>query len=225
MTEVLFSDSRVKVVPFEENEPHIKVEYFETKVGDIPTDTADIFFGTDINDFGSGNDAYGDLFLMDPNDLLGVREEVIGSESSNFADDIPVPLNFEAIPSIQGLPRRSTRRKRPKPKQLRKTSHVSDDRDSSDFEDFFLPVTQIQNNCQISKPLQGISVQTKFENNCHLSQSSNSGNYVLLNSGFGIPSNLSPLQLGAEGTRRVISFKRDPDSFGRGAICSCMLFV
>lgn len=29
-----------------------------------------------------GNDTYGDLFLMDSGELLGLREEVIGSDSS-----------------------------------------------------------------------------------------------------------------------------------------------
>ncbi|KAH9279368.1 Transcriptional repressor protein YY1 [Echinococcus granulosus] len=37
-----------------------------------------------------GNDAYGDLFLMDTGELLGLREEVIGSDSSEPSNETPI---------------------------------------------------------------------------------------------------------------------------------------
>ncbi|BHF80086.1 Transcriptional repressor protein yy1 [Sparganum proliferum] len=34
-----------------------------------------------------GSEAFGELFLMDSNDLLGLREEIIGSDSSEVSSD------------------------------------------------------------------------------------------------------------------------------------------
>ncbi|VDN97476.1 unnamed protein product [Rodentolepis nana] len=55
-----------------------------------------------------GNDTYGDLFLMDSGELLGLREEVIGSDSSEPSSETH---SFEESPMKQGdfLPSQSAK--------------------------------------------------------------------------------------------------------------------
>ncbi|KAL7053029.1 hypothetical protein AAHC03_026287 [Spirometra sp. Aus1] len=227
MAEILFTDNRVKVVPFEDDESNIKSDFFDPKPEDLQTELPDLPFSNEGNDFGSGKDAYGDLFLMDPNDLLGVREEIVGSESSKSAEEIPVPRNSDSVPVTPERPRRSARKKKLKKKQFLKPTIVSDDRDSSDFEDFCLPVTNSpvaesdrtiywpKNRLLPSKQTycaRSISSPTSFDG--PVSQGNSDIVIAKLDPDLSMRTHsLTRAHLGS--TRRIIPMKREPDGYER----------
>ncbi|VDP89161.1 unnamed protein product [Echinostoma caproni] len=119
MSELLLNDSGVKQEFFEDEVPLIKAEPFDSTSEPLSNEMSEI--GFDNGCPGVGRDPYGDLFLMDPNDLLGVREEVIGNEVNNSPEDVLVPdpsgeLTEESNDST--VDRHGQRRKKGKSKQI-----------------------------------------------------------------------------------------------------------
>ncbi|VDN98787.1 unnamed protein product [Rodentolepis nana] len=135
MAEVLHAKGSVKGEMFDDSEVNIKSEYFDVKMEDIPADNSDVFFGSDSDNFYPGSEQYGDLFLMDPHDLLGVQEEVIGSEPSNASDEILVPTVNEVV-----SPRKITRRSAAKSKSVVPSEPIRESVDTSDSDEFTLNV-------------------------------------------------------------------------------------
>ncbi|CAL8103856.1 unnamed protein product [Calicophoron daubneyi] len=82
MSELLLNDAGVKQEYFEDEETLLKVEGFDGAAETLSNEPSEMGFENACSGL-VGRDPYGDLFLMDPNDLLGVREEVIGGEANN----------------------------------------------------------------------------------------------------------------------------------------------
>ncbi|KAM7543209.1 hypothetical protein Aperf_G00000013518 [Anoplocephala perfoliata] len=135
MADVLHAKGSVKSEMFDEGETNIKSEYFDGKMEDVPADNSDIFFGSESAELFPGSEPYGDLFLMDPQDLLGVQEEIIGSENSNGSDEIPVPL---ATANETVAPRKGVRRSAAKSKSSLRVESIPDTLNSPDSDDFTL---------------------------------------------------------------------------------------
>lgn len=207
MAEVLHAKGSVKSEMFDESETNIKNEYFDGKIEDVPADNSDVFFGSESAELFPGSESYGDLFLMDPQDLLGVQEEIIGSENSNISDEIPVPL--ATTNEIVG-PRKSVRRSATKSKSNLRNESISDTLNSSDSGDFMLNMpfyppsksdastrTQTRVHFQIgsSLPIGGPSRPRiiKIPSNV----TSNSGLNLIPH--FGVPA------------QRIVAFRRKPD--------------
>ncbi|CAH8568246.1 unnamed protein product [Schistosoma turkestanicum] len=89
MSEVLLNDSAVKQEYFEDEESLLKSDVFDSVPETLSNELTEIGFDNGCPGV-VGRDPYGDLFLMDPNDLLGVREEVIGNDTSNSPESVPV---------------------------------------------------------------------------------------------------------------------------------------
>ncbi|KAK4475294.1 hypothetical protein MN116_002364 [Schistosoma mekongi] len=89
MSEVLLNDSSVKQEYFEDEENLLKTDVFDSVPETLSSELTEIGFDNGCPGV-VGRDPYGDLFLMDPNDLLGVREEVIGNDTSNSPESVPV---------------------------------------------------------------------------------------------------------------------------------------
>uniref|UniRef100_A0A5K4FE05 Transcriptional repressor protein YY1 n=1 Tax=Schistosoma mansoni TaxID=6183 RepID=A0A5K4FE05_SCHMA len=89
MSEVLLNDSAVKQEYFEDEESLLKSDVFDSVPETLSGELTEIGFDNGCPGV-VGRDPYGDLFLMDPNDLLGVREEVIGNDTSNSPESVPV---------------------------------------------------------------------------------------------------------------------------------------
>ncbi|KAL5108241.1 Transcriptional repressor protein YY1 [Taenia crassiceps] len=212
MAEVLYSKGSVKSEMFDDSESNIKADFFDGKIEELPADNSDIFFGSESSEFFPGSDPYGDLFLMDPNDLLGVREEIVGSEPSKSSEEIPVP---GLTPSSEAtLPsRRGFRRRRMKQKQLCKANQNAEDRDSSDLEDFSIPITPNQ---QSSEP-ESFSVQRRVHYQMRSPVPADADvppKFVKFNSAATSNSGLSVAQNSIVTTHRILAFKRKAD-YGR----------
>ncbi|THD21270.1 hypothetical protein D915_007758 [Fasciola hepatica] len=118
MSELLLNDSGVKQEFFEDEVPLLKAEPFDSASEPLSSEMSEI--GFDNSCPGVGRDPYGDLFLMDPNDLLGVREEVIGNEVASSPEDVLVPDPSAEVTeesNDSAAERHSQRRKKCKVKQ------------------------------------------------------------------------------------------------------------
>ncbi|VEL15486.1 unnamed protein product [Protopolystoma xenopodis] len=137
MAEILFTGGVIKQEIYEDEDQGLKNDGFTHNAEVLQAELTEITF--DDHDVGTGRDPYGDLFLMDPNDLLGVREEVVGNESSNSPEMVPVPEpglgECLDLPSRKGLPRR----KRSKPKHFRYSSRSNEEIEISEFEEDISP--------------------------------------------------------------------------------------
>lgn len=137
MSEVLLNDHSVKPEYFEDEENLLKPDTFDPNVESLTADVPEMGFDNSCSGI-VGRDPYGDLFLMDPNDLLGVREEVIGNDSTNSPDCVQVHDNT-ANPtdeSNDSLTEKShQRRKKQKPRSFNVTKFDNDIRDPSDLDD------------------------------------------------------------------------------------------
>ncbi len=211
MAEIMFTNGRSKGEMFDDNELTLKPEYFDTKSDEPPTDSSDIFFGAETAEFAPTSDAYGDLFLMDPNDFLGMREEVIGNDSGKPAEEIPVPVKSEGPEIPTEAPRRSTRRKKLKQKQFRKVSTVVEDRDSSDLEDFSIPLTV--NQPILVKPEHPEFVHNRIPPTVDSSSSFSNGirpRILKINRAIPLCNTSRPIQNGVIATRRILAIKGNP---------------
>ncbi|VDM31959.1 unnamed protein product [Hydatigera taeniaeformis] len=211
MAEVLYSKSSMKSEMFDDSESNIKADFFDGKIEELPTDNSDIFFGSESSEFFPGSDPYGDLFLMDPNDLLGVREEVVGNEPSKSSEEIPVP-GLPPSGEITLPPRRDFRRRRMKQKQLCKGNQSTEDRDSSDIEDFSIPITPNQQSFEPEPfPVQG-RVDCQMRSSISVADGVRP-KFVKFNPA--VPSNgVGVAQNGVVTTHRILAFKRKAD-YGR----------
>nr|CDS30407.1 Transcriptional repressor protein YY1 [Hymenolepis microstoma] len=202
MAEVLHAKGSVKSEMYDDSEPTIKVEYYDGKMEEIPVDTSDVFFGSDSDNFFPGSEQYGDLFLMDPHDLLGVQEEVIGSEPSNASDEIPVP-NVNEIVST----RKSTRRSTAKSKSAVRAEPVPESMDTSDSDEFTLNVPlhssdkqKASANLQSRVPIQiGPSFPSSRPRIIKISTNASSNTRLNVIPHFGVP------------TQRILAFRRKSD--------------
>ncbi|VDD75345.1 unnamed protein product [Mesocestoides corti] len=225
MAEILFTNGRSKNEMFEDSEPTIKTEYFDGKVEELPADSSDIFFGAEVGDFAPGSDPYGDLFLMDPNDLLGVREEVVGSDPTKASEEILVPEKSTNTETPSGLLRRSTRRKKLRQKQFRKVCRKREDRDSSDLEDFSIPLT-VNPQSQF-KSESSASVQRRVQYPIHSSTSVANGvrpRIFKINQALPMCNSSGNHQSGVVTTRRILAFKRRAE-YGRQLLPRGKCFV
>ncbi|KAL3316432.1 hypothetical protein Ciccas_004920 [Cichlidogyrus casuarinus] len=90
-----------------------------------------------------GNDSYGNLFLMDSNELLGVREEVIGENVAESSEDLDHSIfdikKRKLDPSELGLEIRKNKRRKPSPTKTlngNQSDITQPDDDSGEFYDF-----------------------------------------------------------------------------------------
>ncbi|KAM3176231.1 hypothetical protein ACTXT7_006929 [Hymenolepis weldensis] len=204
MAEVLRAKGSVKSELFDDSEVNIKGEYFDGKMEDIPADSSDVFFGSDSDNFFPGSEQYGDLFLMDPHDLLGVQEEIIGSETSNVSDEVPVPtVTVNEIAS----PRKNTRRSTAKSKSTVRTDPIPESIDTSDSDEFTLNVPfhpsdnqEVSTSPQSRVPIQiGPSFPSSRPRIIKISTNAPSNSRLNVIPQFGLP------------TQRILAFRRKPD--------------
>nr|CAH8874040.1 unnamed protein product [Trichobilharzia regenti] len=137
MSEVLLNDSTVKQEYFEDEENLLKTDVFDSVPETLSGELAEIGFDNGCPGV-VGRDPYGDLFLMDPNDLLGVREEVIGNDASNSPESVPVcdPTVVTADESNDTANERvNQRRKKTKNRHASLSKLDIDNRDPSDLDD------------------------------------------------------------------------------------------
>lgn len=136
MSEILLNDP-VSKQEFIDEVNMLKSDIFDGSVECFPSEMPEMNF--DHNCTGViGRDPYGDLFLMDPNDLLGVREEVVGDEC-NLTDDSLTEINKPDAPKESNAvaterPPQRRRKNKPKPINIPKTesSGVSDQSEADD---------------------------------------------------------------------------------------------
>ena len=212
MAEVLYSKGSIKSEMFDDSESNNKADFFDGKIEELPGDN-DMLFGFESSDFFSGNDPSNNLFLMDPNDLLGVREEIVGTETSKSSEDIPVPVVSPNVDN-SSLYRREVRRKRVRQKRALKTEDRGEDRDSSDLEDFSGSPLSVppQHTPDLSTPQSkrvGCQVHSLVPVNPAV-------NPRIAKFGQDIPSssNFNVISNSVVTTRRIYAFKRKPE-FGR----------
>ncbi|KAL5966994.1 Transcriptional repressor protein YY1 [Taenia solium] len=197
---------------FDDSESNIKADFFDGKIEELPADNSDIFFGSESSEFFPGSDPYGDLFLMDPNDLLGVREEIVGSEPSKSSEEIPVP-GLPPSGEVTLPSRRGFRRRRMKQKQLCKVNQSTEDRDSSDLEDFSIPITPNQQSFES----ESFPVQRRVHYHMRSPISVDAGvrpKFAKFNSAVTPSSGLGVAQNSVVTTHRILAFKRKAD-YGR----------
>ncbi|KAA3677865.1 uncharacterized protein DEA37_0011611 [Paragonimus westermani] len=135
MSGVLLNDSGVKHEYFEDYECILKGETYEGSTEPLVTELSEPQFDNMCPGV-VGRDPYGDLFLMDPNDLLGVREEIIGAEISNSPGHVYVSegvLNVTDETADSTGTRQSLRRKKTRTIQAIKVEGERDEQ--SDLED------------------------------------------------------------------------------------------
>lgn len=188
---------------FDDNEVTIKTDFFDGKMEDIPTDNSDVFFGAEADNFFTGSEQYGDLFLMDPHDLLGVQEEVIGSENSNAADEISVPIVNET-PS----PRKNSRRSTAKSKTVNRTDPIPEPIDSSDSDEFTLNIPFYPSEKQEVPTVQQPRVPIQIGPNFPTSRTriiKISSNSVLNNGRLNVVQNVGVP------TQRILTLRRKPE--------------
>ncbi|TGZ70729.1 hypothetical protein CRM22_003042 [Opisthorchis felineus] len=133
MSGVLLNDNGVKQEYFEDDEALLKVDTFDTNSEPLPSELSEIGFDNTPPGF-VGRDPYGDLFLMDPNDLLGVREEIIGTEATQSPKDFNAPdpsLDFTEESNDSGGDRTMRRKKLKNKGNLKQENDV---KDPSDYE-------------------------------------------------------------------------------------------
>ncbi|CAH8651316.1 unnamed protein product [Heterobilharzia americana] len=137
MSEVLLNDSAVKQEYFEDDESLLKSDVFDSVPEGLSGELTEIGFDNGCPGV-IGRDPYGDLFLMDPNDLLGVREEVIGNDTSNSPESVPVcdPCIVTADESNDSTNERANqRRKKARIRNVNLSKPEIDNRELSDLDD------------------------------------------------------------------------------------------
>ncbi|KAF7257244.1 YY1 transcription factor [Paragonimus skrjabini miyazakii] len=153
MSGVLLNDSGVKQEYFEDYECILKGETYEGSTEPLVNELSESQFDNMCPGV-VGRDPYGDLFLMDPNDLLGVREEIIGAEINSSPGDVYVSeglLNVTDETADSTGNRQSLRRKKTRPIH---TTKVESERDEqSDLEDKQGPLMDLsERQCRNSPP-------------------------------------------------------------------------
>ncbi|KAF8563686.1 YY1 transcription factor [Paragonimus westermani] len=153
MSGVLLNDSGVKHEYFEDYECILKGETYEGSTEPLVNELSEPQFDNMCPGV-VGRDPYGDLFLMDPNDLLGVREEIIGAEISNSPGHVFVSegvLNVTDEAADSTATRQSLRRKKTRPAQAIKVEGEHDERsDSEDKRGSLVDLSERQ--CKNSPP-------------------------------------------------------------------------
>ncbi|CAH8676387.1 unnamed protein product [Schistosoma rodhaini] len=137
MSEVLLNDSAVKQEYFEDEESLLKSDVFDSVPETLSGELTEIGFDNGCPGV-VGRDPYGDLFLMDPNDLLGVREEVIGNDASNSPEGVPVCDSTIATAdesNDSSNERANLKRKKTKNRHINLTKQELDNREPSDPDD------------------------------------------------------------------------------------------
>ncbi|VDO68651.1 unnamed protein product [Schistosoma margrebowiei] len=137
MSEVLLNDSAVKQEYFEDEESLLKSDVFDSVPETLSGELTEIGFDNGCPGV-VGRDPYGDLFLMDPNDLLGVREEVIGNDTSNSPESVPVCDSTIATAdesNDSSNERVNLKRKKTKNRHTNLTKQEPDNREPSDPDD------------------------------------------------------------------------------------------
>ncbi|KAH8868941.1 Transcriptional repressor protein [Schistosoma japonicum] len=137
MSEVLLNDSSVKQEYFEDEENLLKTDVFDSVPETLSNELTEIGFDNGCPGV-VGRDPYGDLFLMDPNDLLGVREEVIGNDTSNSPESVPVCDSTVATAdesNDSANERINQKRRKIKHRHVNITKQELDGREPSDLDD------------------------------------------------------------------------------------------